>query len=159
METPAGQPFIFEGYFSYNAGKSNEIRVAFLVEALEQNGSFEGIASDTDTEKLFEKGTIKIKGFVEEELISFVKTYPGDYILNEDNQAEAVDSVKPHQVEYLGNWIAEEEKYVGKYYVTGKEEWTDRHKGTYTHDGYEGYWEMKPSQATELITWPWLFFW
>jgi hypothetical protein len=151
------KPLIFEGFYAYS-DEVNEIRIAFLIEATEQDGSFHGLAMDTETENLFEKGAITVKGFIENELISFVKTYPSNYLIDENGQPQIAPGKQPHAVEYLGDWIEEEKRFVGTYTVKISETWTDRFKGNYRTEEFVGHWEMKPSEATVLETWPWIFF-
>jgi hypothetical protein len=152
------RPFIFEGYFAYRSGETDEVRVSFLLEAEENQGSFRGTVSDTETTELFEKGTVSVKGFIEDDLISFVKTYPRSYFKNENGDCEVSDSSKPHAIEYIGYWDEEGQKYRGKYIVTYGEYWSDRYLGKFRAQGYEDHWEMTPSEATVLETWPWTFF-
>jgi hypothetical protein len=136
----------FEGFFTYDAAGESK-KISFRLEVWPEDGSFSGFATDEETKDLFDIGTILVKGFIEDGLISFVKTYPNRYSLDEYGKAEISDPDKPHPVEYFGVWDDREEKYAGEYTVTVSERIVDRYKGKYGVETYSGYWEMKPVES------------
>lgn len=136
----------FEGFFTYDTAAETK-KIGFRLEVWPEDGSFSGFATDEETKDLFAIGTIRVKGFTEDALISFVKTYPNTYSLDEYGKAVISDPDKSHPVEYYGVWDEQEGKYAGNYVVVFAEHWKDRHKGIYTTEKYSGYWEMKPVES------------
>ena len=118
-----------KGVFSY----SNDFIDSFSFEGniVLIDGSFEGYVSEEEfTEVTNEK--VYIKGFIDGDHISFVKTYPFSYYLSDDEIEIVFDSnnkghdviydgyLNIHSNEFEGNWeikIKEEKLHHGKYEI------------------------------------------
>lgn len=137
---------LFKGFYTYEDANfiSGERLVAFRMRVTDHQGSFSGYAQDDETSAFFGEGEIRVKGFVENDFISFVKTYPQAYQTNTFNnyEAEPIPGSKPHNVEYFGNWVPEEMRFIGKYQVVSDPVVCFGTCGPDRVDFYEGNWEM-----------------
>jgi hypothetical protein len=108
------------GNFSYSADFLDsflfEGKIRFL------NGSFEGyISEDEFTDVTNEK--VFVKGFIDGDHISFVKTYPFSYYLSED-ECEIIfnPNIKGHEVIYDGYLNLVTDEFEGNWEIKIKEE-------------------------------------
>lgn len=126
------------GYFTYpiynDDGKlldDVEERIPFEMSIQIQDGAFTGIATDEESKHLFDKPAT-VKGFIEKNLISFIKQYPSLYYINEDGEL-AVDSQKEHpEIRYTGFLNETQNEIIGEWEM-----------GTSPGEGYWGEFELK----------------
>lgn len=133
---------IWKGFFEYELDKELNERVDFTLDLLFEQNSFSGFGVDRESKSLFKEGDVRIKGFIDGDLISFIKVYPYNYFFNEETSRFEIDySIKNHTVEYLGYFQRETQKYEGTYraVIDSGMPGTD---GLYEEEFYTGYWEM-----------------
>ncbi len=103
-------------YFDLNE-REEEIEFLFRIDAeMDGENSFAGKVWE---EEFFEltKAFIDVEGFIEGNLISFVKTYPFQYDYDENMNA-LIDRTKPgHQVIYEGIWDENSNSWKGEWEI------------------------------------------
>ncbi len=112
------------------------------MDVIENNGNFEGTATDDESRELFKEEVISVKGFFADGIISFFKRYPYSYFGTSYNTHQVDYSKKNHVVEYVGSWNEEEHKFVGTYSVLDNKYELEDLTGLYNEPIYEGNWEM-----------------
>ncbi|HYG15944.1 MAG TPA: hypothetical protein VEC12_09345 [Bacteroidia bacterium] len=94
----------WKGYFEFGEGYDEGIagkKGYFIATLTEKNGVIEGTSQDTEGEGVVgEPATVK--GFIEGDMISFVKTYPCKYFYDEDGNLIKDAEAGPHEVTYVG---------------------------------------------------------
>ena len=139
---------IWKGFFEYNLGEGLNEKVDFTLDLSFENNSFSGFSVDRETKTLFREGDVRVKGFIDGQLISFVKKYPYNYFFNEETSRCEIDySVKNHEVEYQGYFYPEKKKYEGTYRVVIGSEMPGM-DGAFREEFYTGYWEMTRLEFT-----------
>lgn len=113
---------------------------SFEMNASFQNGSFEGDVHEEEFSGLT-SDTVHIKGFIEEDMISFVKTYP--YFWTYDDQGNIImdKEKKGHEVVYEGYFDEGTGSWSGQWEVLMSEEKT--YPGQYKQQFIIGPWDMK----------------
>ena len=91
--------------------------VAFEIQMTEQDGIISGTCIDEDTKEIF-KDPIKIKGFIDGNVISFIKTYPYYYFLDKDGKIVIDNSMPPHSVSYSGSLNDRKDSCAGDWEIT-----------------------------------------
>ena len=138
----------WEGHFQYPIEDENydqPKKVNFHIEAEILNDSFYGKHSDEESAPLFDKdGTIK--GYFEDDFISFVLIYPYLYYIDEKGH-QKVDRSQTHpEIHYYGNYIKETNSYIGTWEMF--EEFEDEFEGSMI-ERTEGAWESKIVSSRE----------
>ncbi|MCE3294510.1 MAG: hypothetical protein K0R65_224 [Crocinitomicaceae bacterium] len=120
---------IWKGFFEYKLDEELTEKVDFWLDLSFKDNNFSGYSVDRETKGLFEDGSVSVEGFIDGNLISFVKKYPYNYFFNEKTSRFEIDpSTKNHEVKYEGYFYPEKKKYEGTYRVGSK--------------NYSGSWEM-----------------
>lgn len=120
-------------------GKDEEF--AFRIDAdLDKEMCFSGTVWEEEfyeNSKLF----LSVEGFINEDRISFVKTYPCLFEIDENLNTVIDKNEKGHDVVYDGYWNEKDEKWEGTWEIEGAE----ISKGTdyYVHEAFIGSFEMK----------------
>ena len=101
---------VWKGTFTYNEGY-DEIdqykTVNFKMEIVFNDRSFIGTSTDSESENLFNEPA-KVKGFIDDEKISFTLNYPCCYYKDDDGKIVIDEENKHPEIHYLGFW--EEDK-------------------------------------------------
>lgn len=88
----------------------------FSLEIKEKDGSFEGTCIDESLKELLHE-PILISGFTEDDMISFIKTYPKRYHLERDGSAIMIDNSQGYEVEYNGQFDHQNGYYKGTWQI------------------------------------------
>lgn len=129
----------WKGFFDYGVDEYDYTRVEFYIEIVISDNSFEGISVDEESKDLFKEST-KIKGFFDENIISFVMKYPHAYYINDVGDLEVDEEEKHPDIHYYGEFDKTSNSYKGKWEITyvledyGDEQITEV---------YSGNWELK----------------
>ena len=114
----------WEGFFTYPSDddySDQDLEVTFKMELIFNENSFTGTSRDSESEHIFEEPTI-VKGFIEDNKISFILNYPCYYYRDEDGNIQ-IDKDLPHPiVEYLGYYDEYEKKFSGTWEIIIHEE-------------------------------------
>ena len=96
----------WKGVFTYNDGYDEAdqyIDIDFKLELIFTDKSFIGISVDSESQGIFDKPA-EVKGFVDDEKISFILIYPC-YYYKDDNGQIVLDRESRHpDIYYLGFW-------------------------------------------------------
>lgn len=131
---------IWKGKFSYDPieyGIIDDVNFELYVEL--KNGSFEGVSYDDEFRELCDE-LAKVKGFIEDEHISFVVTYPISYSIDENDVVSIDPSKKGHDVIYDGNFIGNLGKWAGTWEILAEK--VKMGKDEYFQHYSTGHWEM-----------------
>lgn len=112
------------GFFTYQEGYEvidQYLKVAFSMELIFNGTSFTGTSRDVESENFFDEPT-KVKGFIENNTISFVLNYPCSYYKDEmGNIVLDRDATHP-DIEYLGYYDDDEKTFFGTWEMIIAEE-------------------------------------
>lgn len=134
------------GSFAYqddDLDQIDSVKRTFEIRILiDDEGIFEGISFDGESKGLFEID-IRVKGFIENNIISFTRYFPFMYFLN-DNGGLEIDYSKPHhEVMFTGQFDSSSGSWKGDWEI---------HHGLVQVGMYEAYdkfsigeWELKES--------------
>ena len=106
---------IWKGFFTYLHGYEiidAYIKVAFQMDLTFNGNSFTGTSTDSESENIFIEPII-VKGFIENDIISFVINYPYHYYKDEDGNIKLDKNSQHPNIEYLGYYDESEKKYSG----------------------------------------------
>lgn len=106
---------IWKGIFTYNDGYDEVdqyINVGFQLELIFNDNSFVGTSIDLESQHIFDKPAA-VKGFVDDEKISFVLTYPCYYYKDENGTIVLDKEAKHPEIHYLGYWEADQKSICG----------------------------------------------
>ena len=138
----------WEGYFLYPVEDENydiSKKVNFHINVEIINDSFTGHHSDEESACLFDKDG-SIKGYFEDDFISFVLIYPYLYYIDEEGH-QKVDRAKNHpEIHYYGNFNKETNSYIGSWEMF--EEFEDEFEGSMI-ERIESSWEFKVVSSRE----------
>jgi hypothetical protein len=115
---------IWKGFFSYLQGYEiidSYIKVPFKMNLTFNGDTFTGTTIDSESENIFTE-PIKVKGFIENDKISFVVNYPYSYFKDENGEILVDKSLKHPNIEYLGYYDELEKKYSGTWEMVIYEE-------------------------------------
>jgi hypothetical protein len=108
--------------YSYDDGYTNQdVEVTFIMELTFNDNSFEGISNNTETENLFTEPTL-VKGFIQDNIISFTLNYPCVYYKDENGNIQLDEDSQNHIVEYFGYYDEDEKKFSGTWEIIVSEE-------------------------------------
>lgn len=105
----------WKGFFTYLHGYEiidTYIKVAFQMDLTFNDNSFTGTSTDSESENIFIE-PILVKGFIENDIISFVINYPHHYYKDEDGNIKLDKDSQHPNIEYLGYYDEHEKKYSG----------------------------------------------
>lgn len=106
---------IWKGIFTYDDGYDEAdqyIDVDFKMELIFTGNSFKGISTDSESRELFDKPA-DVKGFVDDEKMSFVKNYPCYYYKDDHGQIVLDRESKHPEIHYLGFWDGDKNSVYG----------------------------------------------
>ncbi|HRE76979.1 MAG TPA: hypothetical protein PLL09_04050 [Flavobacterium sp.] len=106
---------IWKGFFSYLQGYEiidSYVKVPFKMNLTFNGNSFIGTTIDSESENIFTE-PIKVKGFIENDKISFIVNYPYFYFKDENGQILVDKNIKHPNIEYLGFYDEMEKKFSG----------------------------------------------
>ncbi|MCI9844363.1 hypothetical protein [Flavobacterium pectinovorum] len=106
---------IWKGFFTYLHGYEiidTYVRVAFQMDLTFDGNSFTGTSTDSESENIFTE-PIMVKGFIENDIISFVINYPYHYYKDEDGNIKLDKNAQHPTIEYFGYYEKSEKKYSG----------------------------------------------
>ena len=132
---------VWKGKFSYNQeeyGIVEDVDFELYVEL--KDGKFEGKVYDDEFRELCDQLAI-VKGFIEENRIHFVVTYPISYSMDENDQVQIDPSKKGHDVIYNGFLNPNRGKWEGEWEIM-EEEPIEGSDDVYQYHSTGG-WEME----------------
>jgi hypothetical protein len=105
------------GYYYYGADYGEELheeKVKFMLFLSQKNFKFEGTSVDYEGEiSNFEKADIK--GFIQNDFISFIKQYPVAILLDDDNNLITDQSKPSPEIHYTGHYNQTTKIFSGKW--------------------------------------------
>jgi hypothetical protein len=132
---------VWKGKFSYNPeeyGIVDDVDFELYVEL--KDGIFEGKVYDDEFRELCEELAI-VKGYINENRIHFVVTYPISYSMDENDQVQIDPSKKGHDVIYNGFLNPNRGKWEGEWEIM-EEEPIEGSDDVYQYHSTGG-WEME----------------
>ena len=114
----------WKGQFTYLQGYEiidHYVKVLFKMDLIFNGNSFTGTSTDTESKNIF-KEPIKVKGFIDNDKISFVINYPYNYYKDEDGKIMIDKNLRHPDIEYLGFYDQNEKKYSGTWQMINYEE-------------------------------------
>jgi hypothetical protein len=105
----------WNGFFTYQDGYESiyqYINVPFVMQLVFNGNSFVGTSTDAESENVFNQPAT-VKGFIEEDKISFVMKYPCYYYKDESGTILLDKDVQHPNIEYLGFYDSNERKFSG----------------------------------------------
>lgn len=114
----------WKGFFTYQDGYESidqYIEVAFTMELTFNENSFVGISSDSESENAFDEPAT-VRGFIEEDKISFVLNYPCSYYKDENGKIVLDRNSKHPDIQYLGFFDEDKKSISGTWEMTVYEE-------------------------------------
>jgi hypothetical protein len=132
---------VWKGKFSYNPeeyGIVDDVDFELYVEL--KDGKFEGKVYDDEFRELCDQLAF-VKGFIEENRIHFVVTYPISYSMDENDQVQIDPSKKGHDVIYNGFLNPNRGKWEGEWEIM-EEEPIEGSDDVYQYHSSGG-WEME----------------
>lgn len=131
----------WKGEFQYDkADYGFDTIVQFELEVEFENGTIKGIATDPEFEEL-SKLPIIVKGFIEGDHISFIKSYPLRYESDENGNSFIKKSEKGQDVVYDGYFDPFVDKWTGHWEILMDETKVD--VDLYENFYVGGIWELK----------------
>lgn len=132
---------IWKGQYSYNQIFDENESFDFELKVHLENGSFIGYATEFEFAELTGGALPSIKGFFEDDHISFIKKYPYKYDSDLNGYAIIDKNQKGHEVVYDGFLNAELAIWEGTWEIIIEEEKIG--KGVYRTYSDVGSWRMK----------------
>ena len=127
------------GKYAYNFEEDSE-SFSFEINVKYDNGSFEGHAYEEEFSGLT-SDIVHVKGFIESDMISFVKTYPYFYAVDDNGDIIIDKKLKGHEVIYEGYFNEENGSWSGDWAINISEDRVE--EGKYKYFDIIGPWEMK----------------
>lgn len=112
---------IWKGKFTYNPeeyGLMDDVDFELYVSI--ENGVFEGKVYDDEFRDLYD-GLAEVKGFIDEDRIHFVVTYPVSYSMDENDEVKIDPTKKGHNVIYNGFLNKDKNKWEGEWEILEEE--------------------------------------
>lgn len=130
------------GEYGYSFEDKSENFFSFEIFADFTDGSFQGTVFEEEFSG-FTGDLVSIKGYIEEDFISFVKTYPYYYASNENGEMVVDKQMKGHEVVYEGFFNTETGEWNGEWEILINEEEDKSMIGRYITKSIIGPWKMK----------------
>ena len=130
---------IWKGKFAYNPaeyGIIDDVYFELYVEVV--NGSFEGKCYDDEFRDLCDQLSA-VKGFFENDIISFVVTYPVSYSMDENEKVTIDQTKKGHDVIYHGTFNSKQNTWSGEWEILAEPE---KENEGFVQNHSTGSWEM-----------------
>ena len=105
-----GQYTYGEGYPDNVKGKSVPFELELIVNGIEFQGNF----SDDETRDIFSDNGI-VKGYLENDCISFFKLYPKAWQITEEGRVKILENEDPHFIEYEG--VLNQDQFEGSWQI------------------------------------------
>lgn len=131
---------VWKGSFWYLSDDEIYRRQQFTMSVNLKNGSFSGEVEEDVFSEITGGEKVAVRGFIEYDLISFVKRYPFRYI-SKNGQPYIDRTQRGHEVTYQGYFDENEGKWEGHWEVSISEEWI-RGSTAYMERFIRGFWEM-----------------
>lgn len=112
--------YSWKGKYTYEEGFPIDASFDFELKVQYNDGSFDGIAIEEEFTKLSGESA-HVKGFIEEDYISFVKTYPFKFEEQEDGTVVIDRNERGHKVEYDGYFNSEQNRWEGNWNIVSDE--------------------------------------
>jgi len=133
----------WRGKYHYLDENDSTIRsVGFEIRADYFEHSFRGKAYEDE----FSKATgelVEVKGFFDVDYVSFVKTYPYGWTLNEKSEVILLKDQPGHEVKYFGRLNSESLFWEGDWEVEIENQLDPKNPGSIETTVFSGMWEMK----------------
>ncbi len=132
---------IWKGKFSYDPeeyGQSEDVNFELYI--VMKDSTFEGVVYD-DEFRSFSDLLPKVKGFIDNQHINFVVTYPIAYSIDDDDVISIDPTQKGHDVAYDGHYLDKLGKWVGKWEILPKK--IKNKEDEYFQHHSIGDWEME----------------
>lgn len=136
---------LWKGYFTYQDGYATidqYIEVSFSMKLTFNGSSFVGESTDAESENIFDRPAT-VKGFIEEDKISFVLNYPYSYYKDENGKFSFDKKAKHPEIRYLGFFDEDSKSYTGMWEMTVYEE---KYLNDYLEEIANGAFEMRRVQ-------------
>lgn len=130
------------GQYGYSFEEGNEWFYSFEINAEYNNGSFEGTAFEEEFSG-FTNDLVHVKGFIEDNMISFVKTYPYFWMTEENGDIFIDKGQRGHQVVYQGVFDENSAEWCGDWEIIISEERDKSQIGAFKTLRIIGPWNMK----------------
>ena len=130
------------GKYGYSFEEGNEWYFSFEINADYANGSFEGFASEEEFTG-YTNDLVHVKGFIEGDLISFMKTYPYLFEMDDNGYAHIDKSQRGHCVAFQGSFDEETGGWSGEWEIVFSEVRDKSESGTFLIKYLFGPWDMK----------------
>ncbi|WP_298539514.1 hypothetical protein [uncultured Aquimarina sp.] len=114
----------WKGQFTYQDGYSDidQYReVIFEMEIKVDNDSFVGISKDSESKELFDKPA-SVKGFFDNDMISFVLKYPYSYYRDDDGTLVVEKGYEHPDIQYIGFYDEDLKEYKGNWEIVVDQE-------------------------------------
>lgn len=115
---------LWKGHFIYQEGYEaidQYIEVPFSMKLTFNGDSFTGESTDSESETIFDKPAT-VKGFIEDNTISFVLNYSCAYFKDEDGKIFLDKKAKHPEIRYFGIFDKDSKGYTGMWEMTVHEE-------------------------------------
>lgn len=133
---------LWKGYFTYQDGYEpidQYIEVPFSLKLTFNGTSFTGESTDAESETVFNKPAT-VKGFIEDNTISFVLNYPCAYFKDEDGKIFLDKKVKHPEIRYFGILNEDNKGYTGMWEMTV---YVEKYFDDYLEEVANGAFEMR----------------
>lgn len=130
------------GEYGYSFEAESDKIFSFEILAQLNDGSFQGTVFEEEFSG-FTDDLVAVKGFIEEDFISFVKTYPYYYASNENGEIVVDREKKGHEVVYEGYFNFDTGEWIGEWEILMHEEKDKSKMGRYITKSIIGPWKMK----------------
>lgn len=133
---------IWQGTFTYMDGYDEIDQytdVSFTMELAFEDNAFEGTSTDVESADIFDKPA-SVKGFADNDKMSFVLNYPCYYYKNDDGKIVTDESLKHPDIHYLGFFDEDKNSVSGTWEMITYEE---RHGDYFLEETANGTFEMR----------------
>lgn len=129
------------GEYRYSFDDSSQ-GCSFEINAIYSKGSFEGTVYEEEFSGLT-GDLVHVKGFIDDDLISFIKTYPYFFGTDDDDNIVVDKQLKGHFVEYEGRFDEEKGCWSGNWEIVVYEERDPSIPDAYYTEYILGPWTMR----------------
>lgn len=107
------------GEQTYNDDHRPELqgkKMSFRLTLDENDGDISGECIDTEGTGIVPEAA-SITGFIDEDILSFVKQYPNHYFINYQTEIEKIDEKEPPEINFTGSYNRENDTFEGEWHV------------------------------------------